>query len=220
MEKNYGNVYVIIEFLLLEKNPGYAHDLYLCEQIHFLINFVSSVFSILWYLHQAQHLSSKTTKSRTFFLSLLKYTRNNISISTLTQHVGNSENCEDFTVDFDRLSIPTWTLLLCYNIAATDLASKIYHPVPFLQTRTYRFTLHIRFLLTTQRHASQTGSFTREHFFPSPRMFYKCRCARDGSSGTCRKETDGRRLRANRRSSYSGRAIAWRAAGSQRLFYG
>ena len=45
-EKNYGNVYVIIEFLLLEKNPGYAHDLYLCKQIHFLINFVSSVFSI------------------------------------------------------------------------------------------------------------------------------------------------------------------------------
>lgn len=45
-------------------------------------------------------------------------------------------------------------------------------------------------------------------------MLYKRRCARDGSGGTCRKESDGRRLRVSRRPSYSGRAIAqpWRQA--------
>lgn len=148
------------------------------------------------------------------FLPLLKHTRNNISISTLWRHFGNSENCGDFTITVRQI-VYSGLSPVCYT-ARTQQPDRPrpfrMPPVPFLRTRTYRFTPHIRFPLTTQRHASQTGRFTSAHFFPSPRMFYKRRCARDGSGGTCRrgcKKTGGvRRLRVSRCSSYSGRAIA------------
>lgn len=77
----------------------------------FPINFTSQVFSIVisssrgvWFLH----LPRKAVESRTnfFFFLLLKYTRNNISISTLSRHFGKSRNL------VDRLFIPVRSRLL------------------------------------------------------------------------------------------------------------
>lgn len=117
--------------------------------------------------------------------------------------------------------LPTDCLFRFEPVYYTARTQQPDRPRPFrMPSPAFHFYGHARTVLRPTYVSLSRRSDTRRKraglrvriFFPSPRTFYKRRCARDGSGGTCRrgcKKTGGvRRPRVNRRPSYSGRAIA------------
>lgn len=135
-----------------------------------------------------------------FFFPFQKYTRNNISIATFRKF----QKLETKNRNFNIVS-----KAVCYAILLER--SSLTYPlrmssIPFLWTRTARIVLRPTYIFLSRRSDTRRkrAALRERIFFPSFRMFYKRRCARDGSSGTCRKETGWKEAAGE--SSYSERA--------------